>query len=709
MAAEQSASRSRLALQALVLVAAVLLAYQPVWQAGFIWDDDVYVTHNRLLTAPDGLKRIWFSLDSPSQYFPLVYTVLRLERTAWGLASGGYHWVNILLHAANALLLWGLLRRWRLPAAWLAAAFFALHPVEVESVAWVTELKNVLSLFFCLLTAWAWVEFAGERPKAADKVARASSPASSAGVSPVDAPAPGGGTPPKPADERCGRWGFYLAALLFQALALFAKTTACTLPAALLLILWLRGERIGWRRAWQIAPFFAMGLMMGLVSVWWERHHQFAVGDAFAIGWVSRLLIASRAVWFYAGKLLWPVDLSFSYPRWQIDPGDWCQYLWLAACIAAGVAIRAAGRGVKTGLLIFVATLAPLLGFIMQYALRYSFVADHYQYAASIGLLALAAAGIDRLLGRFEAGRPALRPLVYALLPALLGLLTWRQCRNYADSETLWRATLRSAPNASIARNNLSQALLDKGKLDEAMRLSAEVLAVNPKDAVAQNNLGFALLEKGRVEEAMSHLQAAIAAQPNAPDAYYNLGRAWLKKEQFQSAIANFQMAVRLRPDFANAWCNLGFASLRAGRLPEAVAHYEKALALAPDYPLAHNDLGGILLRLGQTNQAMTHFQRAAELAPDFVEAHYNLGGLLLAAGRLDEALRQYETVAQQRPRLAEAHFMLGRLAAAYARSGRLDRAVTVTTRALQLARAAGETSLADSLAAQLHSYGKGD
>jgi tetratricopeptide (TPR) repeat protein len=668
MAAEQSASRNRLALQALVLVAAVVLAYQPVWQAGFIWDDDVYVTHNRLLTAPDGLKRIWFSLDSPSQYFPLVYTVLRLERAAWGLASGGYHWVNILLHAANALLLWGLLRRWRLPAAWLAAAFFALHPVEVESVAWVTELKNVLSLFFCLLTAWAWVEFAGARR---------------------------------------GRWGFYLAALLFQALALFAKTTACTLPAALLLILWLRGERIGWRRAWQIAPFFAMGLLMGLVSIWWERHHQFAVGDAFAIGWVSRLLIASRAVWFYAGKLLWPVDLSFSYPRWQIDPADWRQYLWLAACIAAAVAIRTAGRGVKTGFLIFVATLAPLLGFIMQYALRYSFVADHYQYAASIGLLALAAAGIDRLLGRFEAGRPALRPLVYALLLALLGLLTWRQCRNYADSETLWRATLRSAPNASIAHNNLAQALLDKGKLDEAMRLSAEVLAVNPKDAVAQNNLGFALLEKGRVEEAISHLQAAIAAQPNAPDAYYNLGRALLKKEQFETAIANFQMAVRLRPDFPNAWCNLGFASLQAGRLPEAVAHYERALALAPDYPLAHNDLGGILLRLGQTNRAMTHFQRAAELAPDFVEAHYNLGGLLLAAGRLDEALSQYETVAQQRPRLAEAHFMLGRLAAAYARSGRLDRAVGVATRALQLARAAGETSLADSLAAQLQSYGK--
>jgi tetratricopeptide (TPR) repeat protein len=669
MAAEQPVRPSRLALQALVLVAAVVLAYQPASRAGFIWDDDMYVTHNRLLTAPQGLKHIWFSLDSPSQYFPLVYTVLRLERSVWGLDSGGYHGVNILLHAANALLLWGLLRRLCVPAPWLAAAFFALHPVQVESVAWVTELKNVLSLFFCLLTAWAWVEFAEDPP---------------------------------------GAWRFYIAALLFQALALFAKTTACTLPVALLLILWLRGRPIVPRRAWRVAPFFAMGLVMGLVSIWWERHQQGTVGETFAIGWVSRCLIASRAVWFYAGKLIWPADLSFSYARWQINPADLWQYLWLAACIAAGVAIRTASRGVKTGVLIYVTTLAPLLGFIMEYSFRYSFVADHYQYVASIGLLALAAAGLDRFLGRFEAARPALRPLVYAALVALLGFLTWRQCRNYADSESLWRATLKSTPTSTLARNNLSKALLDKGKLDEAMRLSEEVLALDPKDAVAQNNLGFALLDKGRVEEAISHLREAIAAQPNGPLPYFNLGRAFLKKEQFEVAATNFQTAIRLHPDFAGAYCNLGFALLRSGRVPEAVGNYEKSLALNPDYALAHNDLGSILLQLGETNRAMIHFQRAAELTPDFVEAHYNLGGVLLGAGRLDEALSQYETVAQLRPQLAGAHFMMGRLAGAYARAGLLDRAASVTARALQLAQAAGETSLAGTLAAQLQSYSKG-
>jgi protein O-mannosyl-transferase len=662
MTAEQPASPARLWLQALILAAAVVLAYQPAWHAGFIWDDDVYVTNNRLLTAPDGLKRIWFSQDSPSQYFPLVYTVLRMEHAAWGLASSGYHWVNILLHAANAIVLWLLLRRLRLPAAWLAAAFFALHPVQVESVAWVTELKNVLSLLFCLLTAWAWVEFAKDRP---------------------------------------GAWRFYAGALLFQALALFAKTTACTWPVALLLILWLQGKPLGWRRVWQIVPFFAMGLIMGSVAIWWEQHHQYAVGDAFAIGWMSRLLIASRAIWFYLGKLFWPVGLSFSYARWHIDPAQPWPYLWLAACIIAGAIIRAAGRGAQVAALFYVAMLAPLLGFISEYTFRYTFVADHYQYAASIGPLTLAAAAIDKLLRRFAGAKV----LLSTSLLMLLGFLSLRQCNNYIDSETLWRATLKAIPTSDMARNNLSQTLLDKGQLDESMILSRDVLARQPDDPVAQNNLGFALLEKGRVDESISHFQHAIAAQPNSPYAYYNLGRARLQQGRYEDATTNFQTAVRLQPDFARAWCNLGYALLQTGRVPDAITNYEKSIALDPDYALAHNDLGSILLRQSDTNQARLHFERAVALMPDFAEARYNLAGLLLAGGQLDEALSQYEKVTQLRPHLAGAYVMLGHLATAYARAGHPDRAVAVVTHALQQAHSAGETAQAASLSAQLQSF----
>jgi protein O-mannosyl-transferase len=667
---EAAARPQRVFLLAVVLAAATVLAYQPAWHAGFIWDDDVYVTNNRLLTAPDGLKRIWFTLDSPSQYFPLVYTVLRLERKVWELAPTGYHWVNILLHAANALLLWRVLRRLAIPGAWLGAALFALHPVQVESVAWVTELKNVLSLFFCLLATRAWLEFIEGRP---------------------------------------GAWRFYAAALICQSLALFAKTTACTLPAALLLTLWVQGKPIRLRRLLQVIPFLGAGVAMGMVSVWFERYHQYAVGQPFALSPLARVLIASRAVWFYLGKLIWPANLSFSYPHWQIDPADPLAYIWLAAAafaVAANVFVRrVAGRGPETAAIYYVAMLSPLLGFIMEYTFRYSFVADHYQYAACIGPLALAAAGIDKILSRADQPLPIVRPMVCGLVLALLGILTWRQCRIYENSETLWRVTLQRSPGSTIARNNLSQVLLKKGDLDMALELSHEVLAEDPDDAVAHNNLGFALLQKGLLDGAIDQCQKSIALQPNDPDAYYNIGQAYLKKSQFDAAITNFQMATRLKPDYSAAYCNLGYALLQTGRASAATASYEKSIELDPDYALPHNDLGSILLRLGQTNEALAHFQRAAELEPAFVEARYNLGGILLAQGRLDDARGQFEEVTRLQPHLVQVHYMLARLAAAFAQAGRLDQAISTAEQALQLARADRETPLVASLGAQLQSY----
>ena len=288
----------------LFLIVLTILAYHPAWHAGFIWDDDVYVTGNPLLTAPDGLWRIWFSLESPSQYFPLTYTTFYLERHIWGLNPAGYHWVNFLLHAANALLVWRLLARLRVPGAWLAAAIFALHPVQVESVAWITERKNLLMGFFFLLTLCAWIKFIADQ-----------------------------GRHPR---------RFYLLALIFYALALSAKTTACTLPVVLLLILWLEKIPIDRRRLLQVTPFVALGLGMGLVTMWWERYHMGTQGGSFAIGPLERLLIASRALWFYVGKLLWPANLTFSYPRWTMSP---CQILhaygWLLATAVVGTVILA--------------------------------------------------------------------------------------------------------------------------------------------------------------------------------------------------------------------------------------------------------------------------------------------------------------------------------------------------------------------------------
>src|SRR5881398_447213 len=391
----------RIYLFVLVLAAVTILAYRPAWNGGFLWDDDAYVTNNELLTAPDGLRRIWFSFESPSQYFPLVYTTFRIERALWGLNPAGYHVVNVLLHVANALLVWRLLARLKVPGAWLAGAIFALHPVQVESVAWITERKNVLMGFFFLLTLLAWTAFVDERTK-------------------------------RP-------WRFYGLALILYVLALSAKTTACTLPAALLLILWLQKKSINWERILQIAPFFLLGLGIGLVTVWWERYHQGTRMAVLALGPVERILVASRAVWFYLGKLIWPSNLTFIYPRWTIVSTHSLAYAWLLAgaglCAVIYFVRRYVGRGVEVAAAFFVATLSPVLGFIMLYTFRYTFVADHYQYLACIGPIALASAALINLADAFERSRTLILSAVLCVV-AVLAALTWRQAAMYGDIET---------------------------------------------------------------------------------------------------------------------------------------------------------------------------------------------------------------------------------------------------------------------------------
>src|SRR5467141_4384776 len=380
---------SRACVFGLVLTAVTIFAYRPAWNGGFLWDDDAYVTNNDLLTSSDGLRRIWFSLDSPSQYFPLVYTTFRIERALWGLNPSGYHWVNILLHVANALLVWRVLARLNVPGAWLAGAIFAFHPVQVESVAWITERKNVLMGFFFLLTLLAWLAFVDERTK-------------------------------RP-------WSFYVLALILYMLALSAKTTACTLQAALFLILWLQKKAINWKRIFEILPFLVLGLAMGLLAMWWERYHQGTSRAAITfLSPIERVLVASRAVWFYLSKLIWPSNLTFIYPKWNISPAHPLDYAWLLAGIALCAVIyfarRYVGRSVEVAAAFFVATLSPVLGFIMLYTFRYTFVADHYQYLACIGPIALVSAGLVKLTNSVGYG-PRFLSVLGILIFSALGLL----------------------------------------------------------------------------------------------------------------------------------------------------------------------------------------------------------------------------------------------------------------------------------------------
>ena len=527
----------------MLLVAATILAYQKAWHAGFIWDDDLYVTQNKLLTAPDGLSRIWFSLDSPSQYFPLTYTSFRFEYALWGAYPEAYHWGNILLHTANALLVWRLLWVLRIPGAWLAAAFFALHPVQVESVAWISERKNVLMGLFFLLALLAWVKFVEASSKERGK--------------------------------------YYGLALFFYALALFSKTTACTLPAALLLILWLKKVRIDWRRLVQIGPFVVLGLGMGLVAMWWERYHQGTLDEFYGVGLPERFLVASRALWFYAGKLLWPANLVFSYPRWTISAGNPLDYAWLLATAVAVVLVylgrHRLGRGPIVAALFFVATLSPVLGFIMLYTFRYSFVADHYQYLACIGPLALAAAGITRAVDFFGQGKRFVQGALCAALLVSLGVLSWRQCAMYVDLDTLWSTT--------IARN--------------------------PDSWMAHNNIGITLARQGRTQEAIDHFNRALELNPHHDEADYNLANALLRLNREDEAVPHYEAALKINPRNTRAHFNLAAVLAHKGRAEEAIVHYNKVLETYPNDPVVHKNLEKIFRQMGRTDEADAHLRKA--------------------------------------------------------------------------------------------------
>ena len=541
--------RLLLGLGALVIVVATVVAYWPVFSAGLIWDDDAYVTRNPMLKEPDGWWRLWFLAHMQSQYFPLVFSTLRLEYAMWGLNPLGYHAVNVALHIVNSLLAWALLRRLAVPGAWLAAAIFALHPVQVETVAWVTELKNTESTMFYFLALLAWLRFCGGQG-----------------------------------------WKYYALALGMQALALFAKTTACTLPAVMLLVLWVRKERVDRRRVGQTLPFLILGIGMGLVSVWWEKHlGNYAPGLQLLGGPLDRLLIATHAVWFYVGKVFWPVQLTFSYPRWAIHAWDWRQYGWLMGCLAAAALLWSGrnklGRGPAAAVIFFVAVLSPLLGFIPLYTFIFSYVADHYQYLACLGLIALAVGSAAQVAQAWPWTRRGLIGLAVVLV-FVLAAATWRQCGIYHDVETLWADTAMKNPRSWLAHCSLGRTLTGRGRFAEAEEQFQIALAIMPRGEVINYEYGNLLVKAGRLEEALSRYRAALALDPKDASVHNNLGYVLQHLNRLDEAVTELQVSATINPADPQVWFNLGNVLSMEQRTNEAVTAYQRAAQLQPDSDL---------------------------------------------------------------------------------------------------------------------------
>jgi len=642
-----------------------LLTYVPAMRAGYIWDDDHHITENSTLRTPDGLRRIWLEPKALPQYYPLVHTTFWLEYHLWKLHPFGYHLVNVLLHGCNAILLLLLLRYLRVPGDWLAALIFALHPVQVESVAWITERKNVLSGLFYLSSFLAYLRFY-DLASNSDHISSSTHPA---------------------APEWSGHpWLFYALSLLLFLCALLSKTVTCSLPAAILLVLWWKRDRIRWRDLPPLIPYFVVGVFLGLTTIWLEKHHVYAQGAEWALSFVDRCLVAGRALWFYAGKLLWPQKLTFIYPRWQIDSGVWWQYLFPLAAVAVIVILwllrRRIGKGPFVAVAFFAGTLLPALGFFDIYPMRFSFVADHFQYLASIGLLALAAAAMTTFFGRLGPRQSFVGIVVCMAVLFVFGLQVWKQGNIYKDAETLYRDTISKNPNAWMAHNNLGVFLEQQGNLDEAMAHFAKAIRIKPDHALAHYNMAEALARQEKFEEAMAYNLKALQIKPDFPQPYNFLGMIYARQGKIDQAILYFHKALKLSPYYASARNNLGALLAREGKLDEAIAQLSEALRILPDYATAHNNLGEALMKSGKIDQAAFHFHQALKLKPDYADPHNNLGVLLARQGEIDAAIAHLSEAIRIEPDSIEGYYNLGTI---LARKGEFEKAANHFRQALRL------------------------
>jgi len=650
--------RAQTAFRVILIVLLAVLAYLPVWHAGFIWDDDDYVTQNLTLHNLAGLKLIWFNPATTPQYYPLVYTTFWMEYHLWHLHPLGYHLVNVLLHALGAVLLWRILVRLCVPGALLASLIFALHPVCVESVAWISERKNVLSGVCYFMAALAYLRFTG--PVGDLETGDGLPAAGEATRGGLNANAS-----PRSGFDR-HRWLWLAGAFILYLAALLSKTVTCSLPAALLLVQWWRKGRLGVKDVLPLIPFFLAGAGLGLGTAWLEKNHVGAVGPEWDLTAGQRCLIAGRALWFYAAKLIWPADLSFVYPRWEIHTNVWWQWLFPAAAVSVVMALwglrRPWGRGPVVAVLFFAGTLFPALGFANVYPMIYSFVADHFQYLASIGLIVLAAAGLHRLLGRWAYG-----------LPLVLGMLTWQQAHVYRNQETLWRDTLARNPTCWLALNNLGEILRGQGKLDDAAADFQKAIILKPDLASAWNNLGDVFGVQGNKSSAMECYARAIQFNPYSTEALANLASLLAGEKRYDEALPLYQRALQINPGYVAIRTSYASSLTVLGRLNEAATQFNRALSDSPSDAAANAGLAKLLARQGKYDEAIAHYQMVVNAEPNDPMAHYNLGGMLSVAGRVDDAIQQYEAALRLNPDYVAAHNNLG---IAYAAKGNPDAAL---------------------------------
>lgn len=600
-----------------------VLVYMPALDAEFIWDDDNYVTANMTLRTSAGLRDIWLKPTALPQYYPLVHTTFWLEYRLWALNPVGYHVTNVVCHAVSAMLLWALLRRLKLPGAWFTALLFACHPVHVESVAWVTERKNVLSGFFCLLSLLCFLPIL------------------------------------EPSLDRRHRAGLYAISFVSFLAALCSKTVTCTLPVVILILCWWRSRPIRKNVILPLLPYFLSGFVFGMLTVHLEKHLVGAAGGEWQYTWIERLMIAGRALWFYPWKLVWPAELCFIYPRWSISAGQWHDLLYIGVFLVLLLGLylyrQRDSRSILAALLVYAVTLFPALGFFDVYPMRYSFVADHFQYLASVPILAL----VGSLLTTVTAGT-GWRYLGPGLVIGVLGGASWSRSHAFLQEDLLWLDTMRKNPAAWIAYNNLGLVYMNRGQLADAMAMFQTSIQVKPNHALAYNNLAMAQERAGEPGRARRSYERSLLLNPTDVRVLNHYGTLLARLEEHDAALEQYQRALAVNPNDVDVRINLGNLYAARGAAEQAAEQFQRALAISPDNADAHHNLGSLLLNQGRVEEALTQFMFALRVRSNVARDYYQAGMALLRLGRDDEAVDQFLCALGVDSNYAMAYFQLG-------------------------------------------------
>ncbi len=638
---------------AVILVLAFVI-YFPALHGEFLWDDlPVFIDHP-IITSANGLETIWIKTVWLTTDFPLTLTTFWLEHRLWGNNPTGYHVTNILLHAFGAILLWRVLLRLKIRGAFLAALIFAVHPVCVASVAWISERKNTLSLVFFFLSLLFFLR------------------SQESGV--------------RNQNSKAHPRLFYFCSLVSFFLALSSKTSIVALPVVLLGIVWWQHGKITVRDFLRSIPYFLLAIVFGLLTI----HSQ---ADTAIQGQVvqietfpARLAESAWAIWFYLWKIFLPTKLTPIYPHWELAKLSLLSLLPLAAL--AGMFFffwqnrKSWGRHGLLALGYFVVILFPVLGFFNMYFLIFSRVADHWQYTALIGIIVFVVAGMSYLLEKkFSITRDTRIGLGAAVVIALC-ILTYNHAKIYASEAKLWSDTIKKNPKAWMAYNNLGRILYSQGEIEESIRLFTESLRMNPNHAETHNNYGLALTGQKKLDQAVAEFLEAIRIKPGQSKFHFNLGIALGQQRKFEAAEASYNEALRLQPNYANVHNNLSSLLNKMGRSDKALEHGLHALQVKPNFPEAHYNTANAFLALGKMNEAVEHFSAALKLRPNFRDVHYDWGIALAMQGKLDEAAQHFSELVRLNPNDATAHSLLGN---ALGGQGKFDEAISHYEAALQI------------------------